>query len=168
MWALHQNHVHELKEQRESAREAHQTLEKENADLKQTIAQLNALTKGLTDSLSESERRNQILSDDVANVTASRHALERKVNSLEGQFEQTRQAMHAQTTAQILAVEARLTQAHNTERARLLAENQTILGLISDELGSLYGLRDLELDSQSCRAFIQKVKTDLSKRCNSV
>jgi chromosome segregation ATPase len=160
---IHQRHADSLEQQQESFRALQDSLEKANNELREKVVQLTALTKRLTKSLSESERHNRVLDDELATVTSSRQTLEIRVNAAEAQIEHTRQVLQAQSTARLLALETKLVEAHNAEKSRLATETERVLSIIAGELGPVYGFRGLELDPESCRVFLRRVKADLER-----
>jgi chromosome segregation ATPase len=134
-----------------------------NAELQRQITDLKNLGRNLTNSLEESEKRNQFLQDQLSRLTVRNSTLQKQIVIAEERFEQVKQSLQAQATARSLSLETRLVQAQNEERSKLMAETQSLLGLVADELGPLYGMSGLDLDRKSCLQLLQTVAADLKR-----
>ena len=133
------------------------------SDCHRKIDQLNALAKRLSASLSESEKRNRELCNDNSRLKIAVQSLQMKVASDEDKMKQEIQASEARAMAQILATETKLHESHNTEKAKIIGQKQSLIGFVADELGTFYGIHSSELDDEGFKELIMKVKSDLKK-----
>ena len=160
---LRNEYDRELAESNNRFEEIQRSMASSTSDCHRKIDQLNALAKRLSTSLSESEKRNRELCNDNSRLKIAVQSLQMKVASDEDKMKQEIQASEARAMAQILATETKLHESHNTEKAKIIGQKQSLIGFVADELGTFYGIHSSELDDEGFKELIMKVKSDLKK-----
>ena len=160
---LNKQHVRELNEQRARLQEAQQLLNTANAGLQERITQTNLLSKQLAESLAESEKRNQLLNEEVTRLSTTKQTLEGRLKALEEKSTKEKQVLQAQATARILAAETQIHEASTKEKSHLQKQITRLTSYIVDELGSFYGVTGAAMDDESCHQLLIRAKADLYK-----
>ncbi|OHS95354.1 hypothetical protein TRFO_38516 [Tritrichomonas foetus] len=153
----------ELNEMNDRIEELTRTLSSNSLENHRKIEQLNALAKKLSISLAESERRGRDLCTDNSRLKIAVQTLQMKIISDQDRMKQERQATEAKAVAQILAVETKMHESHSTEKAKIVGQKQSLIEFVADELGTIYGIDSNDLDDETFKELILRVKIDLRK-----
>lgn len=122
------------------------------------------VTKQLSESLAESEQRNQDLT--AENVRLSKELKETKtlLSSFEEKCNRFQQDAKADLATQLLSQENKYQRENAELKARLISEKQQFADHIKAKLGSLYGLTsDFDLDDSSLDQLFYRLDSDLKK-----
>ena len=158
------NHEREIVETNDQIEEMKSIMSQTIAEYHNKIEQLTSLSKSLSNSLAESEKRNKELCDDNSRLKIAVQSLQMKISSDEAKMKQERQTNEAKTMAQILAVETKMHETHSSEKAKIESQKQNLIDFVADELGLMYGADVTDLDEDGFRQLILKVKSDLRKQ----
>jgi chromosome segregation ATPase len=144
-------------------REYETAVKEARREFKKTVKSLQQEITECRTSLEVSETKNQALIEQISRLTTANQGLEMRISATEDKLMTMKQSLQAEETARILALETEMCHSRNDERAKLLAQTKAVLALIADELAPFYGMSGLELDLQSCRELLKRVKLDLRR-----
>ncbi|KAK8899885.1 hypothetical protein M9Y10_002208 [Tritrichomonas musculus] len=161
---IQRSHEKEINEMNDQVEEMKCIMSQTIAEYHNKIEQLTDLSKNLSNSLAESEKRNKDLCDDNSRLKIAVQSLQMKISSDEAKMKQERQTNEAKTMAQILAVETKMHETHSSEKAKIESQKQNLIDFVADELGLMYGVDVSDLDEEGFKQLILKVKSDLRKQ----
>lgn len=161
---VQRNHEREINDTNDQIEEMKSIMAQTISEYHSKIEQLTCLSKNLSSSLAESEKRNKELCDDNSRLKIAVQSLQMKISSDEAKMKQERQTNEAKLMAQILAVETKMHETHSSEKAKIESQKQNLIDFVADELGLMYGVDVTDLDEEGFRQLILKVKSDLRKQ----
>lgn len=160
---LQKNNHNAISDLNQQVEEFKTLLSDTTSQYRKKIEQLNSLSQSLSNSLKESEQRNQNLCSDNSRLQIAVQSLQMKISSDEDKMKKEKQANEAKSMAQILAVETKMHESYSIEKAQILRQKQSLIDFVANELGLLYGIENPDLDDESFKELIRKAKFDIQK-----
>lgn len=125
--------------------------------------QVQALSKRLTDNLSESEQKKQILIEENSHLKMETQTLEAQLRTLKNKLEKEKQILETQSMAKVIAVETKHHDTITEMKAEMAKEKQKFIEYVVKEIGQFYDFNTTDIDELSFNRLIFRVKTDIQQ-----
>lgn len=165
------NALKDIRRQNEDAIEkANAINEKTKTELNSTVVETKTrlektldLVKNLQDELEASEKKYRALDEENARLHNAIKTQEIKYTGLQDQFNREQKAAQASSTARIINIENQYQRENKEIRAKLEKEKQNVIDFFTRNIGSLYGIVDIDYDESALIQLFGRIQTDLCK-----
>lgn len=161
--ALREQYEASIRELTAGYNESKASLEATISSLKEKATQAREMSKKLVDSMSDVEKRSQVIQEENTSLLNNQRQLQLQLSTMKQQITKDKQAQQAQLSAQIMACESRAQKASATIRSEFESQKRDILALAQVTLGKFYNIEPDEFDEDTYKSVLHHARDDLEK-----